>query len=448
MRPPTASTIAGFLATFVLIASPALARTPSPEKCAAARRKAAGRKVAARMACLAKAMANSVVDSRCVAKAETKLRAALAKTGSACPGTPDAIADAIDSCVATLLDAIPVTTTVPCQNACAPQEIVLTSGPGTIEIGGFPPFPFPPGAVTTLDAGAGDSACRHDVVIPAGGFSTRSYCIPAAQFMAQVVALGCAGGSGQGRGSLWDGNATCPTPDVTQAADSSDGACGSIANGCDTYTGHCTHDASARCSIDGDCVVSGRDKGPCLTTFPGAGNDTLGNVDTTRGGPCRIGGVNAQVDLPVRATVWNDVEGCAAGLAFDPDRGDEAITQFDAVLHPTTGRAVARFADQNGDGCDLPAGALGAGATSGDSDPIVGTPGNKGPVELTGSPAAGPCCHVGDQTTTVAVGAAFSGTPPLYDLIFRLVTPNTVTACNPPPATPSSCTLDPDPCLD
>ena len=56
--------------------------------------------------------------------------------------------------------------------------------------------------------------------------------------------------------------------------------------------------------------------------------------------------------------------------------------------------------------------------------------GPDGPTSLTGFPATGPCCTVGQATNVVSVGVGFSGGAPLYDLGFRSVIPNTIAACN------------------
>lgn len=341
-------------------------------------------------------------------------------------------------------------TTLPCPQApgCAPEEIVLTSTPGSLKVGAFLPFPFPTGVTTKIEMAAGDSGCRHQVLVPAGGFTVPSFCIPALQFMSQVVTLGCQSGGGDGKGVLWDAYAACPSPGISRKADSSDGTCGTIANGCDSQTGHCTVDTSIRCSADSGCIVATVNKGPCILGFPGAGIDTLGDIDTTRGGPCLTPAVHSLIDIPVVSTTWSDTVGCTPGQTFDPSAGDQIITQFTFILSPTTGKSDAMFVDKDGDGCDLPAQAVGAGSPGTGPDPINVTPDKKGPVELTGIPAVGPCCVIGQQTTTVSVGAAFSGAPPLYDLVFRSITPSSVTACNPINTGGQSCTLDPNPCLD
>jgi hypothetical protein len=339
-------------------------------------------------------------------------------------------------------------TTLPCPHAaCEPTEIVLKSTPGSLKVGGFAPFPFPEGIMTKIEMGPGDSGCRHDVVVPAGGFTVPSFCIPALQFMSQVVTLGCASGGADGKGTLWDGYSLCASPGISRTADSSDGVCGTIANGCDAQTGHCAGDTTVRCSAPSGCLIAGADKGPCVLGFPGAGIDTLGDIDTTRGGPCLAPAVHSLLDIPVVSTTWSDFEGCKPNLVFDPSV-DQIITQFTFILSPTTGHASVVFADKDGDGCDLPLGSAGAGPVSAGPDPINVTPSAKGPVELQGVAGPGPCCVIGEAQSTVSVGAAFSGAQPLYDLVFRSITPNTVTACNPLPATQQSCTLDPNPCLD
>jgi hypothetical protein len=163
----------------------------------------------------------------------------------------------------------------------------------------------------------------------------------------------------------------------------------------------------------------------------GAGNDTLGDIDTTYGGGCDSPGVHVRLNIPGTSITWNDADfGCPdADGVFDAGT-DTLVTVFDFILTPTTSSATGAFVDKNGDSC----------AKAGN--------GPTGPVTLTGTPAAGPCCVVGQTTTQVAVGIAFSGGSPLYDLIFRSTTPNNVSACNAYPGD-SFCELavDPNGCL-
>lgn len=82
------------------------AGTPE-QKCAGAKRKAAGKKVAAKMSCNAKAkITGSAVDPGCLTKAEAKFSAAFTKAG-ACPGAAGTVESTVDSCVAVLLGDVP-----------------------------------------------------------------------------------------------------------------------------------------------------------------------------------------------------------------------------------------------------------------------------------------------------------------------------------------------------
>src|SRR5262249_52886610 len=66
-------------------------------------------------------------------------------------------------------------TTLPCGGVgcCGPERISLVSTVGTLRVDNLAPFPVPMGVVTTMDTGPALGApteCRHDAVIPAGGF--------------------------------------------------------------------------------------------------------------------------------------------------------------------------------------------------------------------------------------------------------------------------------------
>jgi len=89
-------------------------------KCAAAKRKAAGKNVSSRLVCVARAKAKSVpIDPRCLAKADAKFEAAFAKAGAACPGMPPEIAVLADSCVDALTADAPGDGRCPSKSATA-----------------------------------------------------------------------------------------------------------------------------------------------------------------------------------------------------------------------------------------------------------------------------------------------------------------------------------------
>ena len=129
--------------------------------------------------------------------------------------------------------------------------------------------------------------------------------------------------------------------------------------------------------------------------------------------------------------------GCCPGSDYNPADGDLLITEFDFILSPTTDVASSAFVDKNGDGCKRSGSGFDTAA-----------PGPDGPKSLTGTPATGPCCAVGQPTTVVSVGVGFSGGGPLYDLGFKSTIPNTVSACG-AYSSASPCT-DPttDPCQE
>ena len=302
------------------------------------------------------------------------------------------------------------TTTLPGAGCCGPERIVLRSSAGTLQVDNLPPFVFPVGVVTTMDTSAagGAPACQHDVVVPADGFSVPNFDIPALNYCSSVTPLGCEVGTGDGAGQLWDGNgaAGMAMTNVTKTADTSDGVCNPAGQACSTAAG-------------------------------GAGVNTQGDIDSAVQASASSG-VRSLIDIPVHSLTWSDATcspaiapGCCPGSSYNPADGDLVITEFDFILSPTTDTAAASFADKNGDGC--------ARAGAGFANP---TPNS---ATLAGTPAAGPCCQVGQPTTVVSVGMGFSGGAPLYDLGFKSTIPNTVASCG--PAVGGSCTVTTDACL-
>jgi hypothetical protein len=283
---------------------------------------------------------------------------------------------------------------------CEPAQIVTMSSAGSLRVSTLPEFPFPAGVATTVDLGPADADCKHPGIVPSGGFSVPVFCIPALGFTSAVIPKGCEAGGSDGSGTVWDGAAASPDPNVARVGDTSDGTCNPAGQACNTSPS-------------------------------GAGGNTQGDINTTRGGsPVAGGAVHTQLDIPVNSVTWSDLDGACPDEDGRFDEGsDTIITNFDFILSPTTGASSATFTDLNADGCKR----AGNGPDS---------------YDATGEPAPGPCCVVGQSTTVVATGLAFTGGAPLFDLSFRNVTPATISACNPAPATLGSCTLTTDPCLD
>jgi hypothetical protein len=301
-----------------------------------------------------------------------------------CP-VPDFGATTTTSSTSTSTSSTTSTTVAAC---CEPEQIVTTSTAGTLIVSTLPAFPFPAGVVTTVNVGPapGFPNCAHPAIVPAGGFSVPTFCIPALGFSSDVIPTGCVTGGTEGKGVVWDLNDACPDADVSKVGDTSAPPCATLGTGCNTAAG-------------------------------GAGADTLGDVDTTRGdGVCDGPGVHVQLDIPGTSITWiDDMALCPdPDGVFDPGT-DTLVTVFDFILSPTTSNATAAFVDANGDGC----------AKAGN--------GPDGPVTRTGSPTPGPCCVVGQAQQVASVGLAFSGAAPLFDLLFSSEIPNTVTACNPYP---------------
>ncbi|HJQ84248.1 MAG TPA: hypothetical protein VKA21_09245 [Candidatus Binatia bacterium] len=304
--------------------------------------------------------------------------------------------------ITTTTTTIVTTTTTTLPSCCPATRIATTSSQGTLEVSTIPAFPFPANVQTVIEVGAapGYPDCQHSGIVPPGGFAVPAFCIPALGFTSDVQPTGCESGGADGAAVVWDAVDPSPDPRVIQLGDTSDpdgNACGTLGLGCVTGPG-------------------------------GAGADTRGNVNTTRGGaPVAGGAVHTQVDIPVHSITWTDADGDCPDLDGQYDPGsDTLITEFDFILSPTTGATSATFTDLNGDGC----------AKAGNG------PNTK---SGSGSPAAGPCCTVGQSTTVAATATAFTGGAPLYDITFKSITPTTISSCG-LPASATSCTLTTDPC--
>jgi hypothetical protein len=408
-----------------------------PSKCDSKKVQVATKKAADKAGCYAKAIGKGLpVDPLCISKAETKYSSAIGKnetgtTGATCTnlGQAAALEAIVDAYIVDLIDEL--TTSPP---ACCPAtRITTSSGPGILQVSTLPPFPFPAGVNTVVDAGAPDSCCKHNVSVPPGGFSVPVFCIPALGFTSSVTPLGCAAGTALGQGQVIDAAAPGPFPccadtDVSRVGDTSDpstNTCGTLGGGCNTSPGN-------------------------------AGADTDGNIDTTRGnGVCDpAAGTHTQLDIPVHSQTWNDFDGNCPDddLAYSPGT-DTLVTDFNFILSPTTATSNADYTELNGDACTF----AGNGPDhvkhcTGDLTRPCNTNGHctgfgtcvDGP--LVGIPPAGPCCTVGQATTIVASGIAFTGGSPLFDLVFANSVPSTISACG--AAGSNTCTLSTDACQD
>ena len=86
----------------------AIAGGTPEQKCAVAKLKAAGKKIATQMSCHAKAKAAAQApNSTCLAKVENKFSSAITKAGDACPGSYAPLLSAVDDCVSDLLAQVP-----------------------------------------------------------------------------------------------------------------------------------------------------------------------------------------------------------------------------------------------------------------------------------------------------------------------------------------------------
>jgi hypothetical protein len=360
------------------------------------------------------AFTECAADCSCPGVPTTTSTSSTSSTIEPVPTTTSTIEGSTTTIESTTTSIVTTTTTSSTiASCCGPERIILTSTEGTLQVDNLPPFVFPAGVLTTLDtsAASGGAECAHDVVVPGGGFFVPNFDIPALNYCSSVTPNGCESGAGDGAGHLWDGHGTpgVALTNVSKSADTSDGVCNPAGQACDTQPG-------------------------------GAGANTLGDIDSvTVAAPG--GGVRSLVDIPVHSLTWSDsacspaiTPGCCPASTYNPADGDLVITEFDFILSPTTNDATGVFADKNGDGCFR--------AGSGFDN---AAPGANGPKSLSGSPATGPCCTVGQPTTVVSVGAAFSGGAPLFDLGFKSTIPNTVSSCGSPGG--DSCTVTTNSCL-
>jgi hypothetical protein len=397
-----AATVEAKIDAFVADLDTELAVGTLPNKCQGEKIKAAGKKAACKLTLEAKqASKGGSIDPAKVAKCEAKLSSAFAKqeAGGACNTTGDAAA--IEAKVDAFVADADTETNPPTLPCCPAGRMTILGSPGGFYTEAtIAPFAFPGGTQITIEIGSPDGSCKHAAFIPPGGFTAPAFCQPALNFSTRYDASGCEGGSADGNGMVWDGNAPCPDPEVAKVGDTSDGTCNPPGQPCNTMAG-------------------------------GAGNNELGDTDTTRGDTvCDTAGLHAQLNVPVQVTTWlnGDADGCP-----DPDGvvdgGDIVVVQREFILSPTTDLASAAFVDKNGDTCKR------AGF------------GPDGPLTVTGAPAAGPCCVVGQPLTLVTAGVDLQGGGPIFDVLYTHTSPATVSACSAPgPA--QTCTLTTDPCDD
>jgi hypothetical protein len=344
----------------------------------------------------------------------------------------------------------------------------------TLKVSVLPAFAFPLGVVTTVDVGAPDGQCKHDALVQSGNFVVPPFCIQGLNFTSAVINKGCVGNNADGRGTVWDAFAPRPTvlSNLDKSGDTHEGTCDMSGGPCDLSKGGCSLDNTFRCNLDGDCTTkrcSGAMafgdpacttaaqcktcnagtrnglfcttdntnattgcpgatcpgccvsvqtcntlvKGTCDTSLAlqGHGANTNGKIITTQSASNAFG-VHTSLDIPVESITWSSSGGCPDpdGMPGEPD--DLLITDFNFILSPTAGTAKSEFAEQGTpDGCAFAgAGPLASGV-------------------LAGSPAPGPCCVEGQRTTVVSAGVAFSGSAPLYDLVFSSTIPTQITDC-------------------
>jgi len=272
------------------------------------------------------------------------------------------------------------TTRPPAGECCEAHRMVLTSMEGgTFKLGELATFDLPANMRITLDVGPPDAACRHPVTIPVGGLEVPSFCLDLVPYTADIVPLGCSIGNALGRGTLWDGNAPEPRPDVHHEGDTSDGVC----------------------NPPGE---------PCTGGELAAAGNLLGTDAVTMGERVADPGLHMALEIPVAEISWN-----AGGPDRCPDPDgqkspeDSVFSQNHTVLRLTTGRASAELADLNADECPAD--------VSGDS--------------AEGQAATGPCCQVGQQFRLVATDVEFTGRNFVGDVVRTITLPVEVTSCEP-----------------
>jgi hypothetical protein len=462
----------GVVALVAATAGPAAAGGTPVQKCAAAKRKAAGKKEAGKMSCHSKAAAKSLaVEPACLTKVEAKFSAAFAKAGIVCGGAAPAAESAVDTCVSALVAAIPgagkcpaaklkaagkaagselscwakaVTKNGVLAGCIAKSDAKLTAalakaGACTGDVPTLKPILDDTCALPLADSLSNccssqrigfatnalgimqvDSAPAFGVPVPvsvtldtglADGACRHDATIPAGGFTAPAICIPAL-------------NFTARITAVGCAAGGTDGK-GTVWDG----NAGCPDADVDKQADTHDGICDGTPIGTC--SFADVGSNTLGDIDTTRGNIfCDAAlGLVSQFDVPVQLDVWIDAAGCPGNGVYSAGEGDVLVSTNQLILSPTTGFSTASFADKNGDGCAR----AGAGPTA------------QGPYQ--GSPATGPCCTMGQASTFVATGVVFSAGGPFYDYSFNLTLPGAVTSCSAWPG-PASCTLTADACAD
>src|SRR5262249_20438392 len=198
---------------------------------------------------------------------------------------------------------------------------------------------------------------------------------------------GCASGDALGRGTIWDGFAPSPDPDLHTVGDTSDGICNPPGERCDEQQG----DA--------------------------AGNIYGAEVVTVGDGVSNAPGLHLTVELPVLEEAWNPAERTGGPEMCDPDgvknQIDAGIARAYTTLRLTTGSARAEFLDLDGDTC------------SHKPDTAASTP------TVAGEPAPGPCCVPGQRLTLAGASVAYTGFDSFRDVLSTIEMPAEVVECLP-----------------
>lgn len=289
------------------------------------------------------------------------------------------------------------TTTTIAPGCCGAHRMVIeTTEGGTFELGSLGVrFALPAGTRLVLDVGPPDAKCRHAITVPPGGFEMPAFCAIPRAFTADLFARGCAAGDALGAGTLWDGGSAAPDPDIGVVADTSDGICNPPAE-------------------------------RCLQQEDGAGGNVLGSTEVVIGdGVANPVGMHLAVSIPIEQRLWDVQEHDGeAPVCPDPDGlslVDERVATTHTMLRLTTGRASARFADQNADSCSR---APDTGDPTGAKD---------------GAPAPGPCCVVGQRLTLATASPEFTGEGFFGDVIAKATFPARVVECAPAVEVPAAC---------
>ena len=475
------------------LATSAVATSPTI-RCTAAKRRGAGKKIFAKLACYSRGVVQPPVSQSCLLRSEVKFQGVFSRADAQgpCPGGVAETEATVDACVAALRAALPAGDT------CGAAKLRATGRAAANEMNCL--------AKELTKGGAG--SCPQTALLKLStSFSKAGMCLGDVTTVSQVITQQCIEPLKNGVSPTTTVTTTSTSSTSTTSTSLPGGCCGPQRVVTTSAPGSLTLGTFAPFNFPAG-VQTVVDVGPPDLTcrhpalVPQGGFDVppfcipaIGATSSLESTGCAAGNSDGQ------GVIWDGGATCNAIVANVTKKGDTS----DGICNPAgqpcnaqpggAGANALGVIDVERTGpcviaggvhaqLDIPAHSTtwlspnGCPDPDGQYDPAVDTllsefnfilspttdyarasftdknndgcafvgSGPAGPVTLAGYPIPGPCCQMGQQGYLVAAGAAFSGESTLFDLLFTSSVPITVSSCDQWPGG-GSCTLTNNPCL-